>query len=154
MSFVFLEKALLNSSKLCRLGLASVPAAQLSSFTSLPHSPVGMVSSILHLSFSLVLSLILLRRTSNSSLEKGSWKVKLLKFYLSKYIFILSSHLLGDLVVWISRSEIITKNFEGIASFQSSRHCFCLPVLLLNCPELWFFILCIQLVFYILPGSF
>lgn len=78
-----------------------------------------MVSSIEHLSFLLVLSLILLEHASNSSLEKGSLEVDLLKLYLSEYIVILSLPLFGNLVVRLSRSEIITKNFEGIASFQS-----------------------------------
>ena len=64
-------------------------------------------------------SLILLGHASDSSLEKGSLKVDLLKLYLSKYILILSLPLFGNLVVRLSRSEIITKNFEGIASFQS-----------------------------------
>ena len=91
----------------------------LSSFTSLPCSPVGMVSSIEHLFFLLVLSLILLGHVSNSSLEKCWLEVDLLKLYLSKYIFILSLPLFGNLVVRLSISEIITKNFEGIASFQS-----------------------------------
>lgn len=40
----------------------------------------------------------------------------LLRFHLSRWIFVLSSHLLDNLAVWISGSEILClQNFEGSA---------------------------------------